>query len=168
MSDVLGSSVLHGLALGAVMTVVTVASLRQNPLIWLDDAPPDVRKRFGPIDARTRREKRTWGIVVAVALVATFAHLVAGVHHLGTFATFVAAYVAFQTFNLYDALVIDVPLVVLRPHWAFPDGAADAPSYRDARWHVRNWLVGVVGGVPLAGLVALLGWVGTWWMGRTS
>lgn len=152
----------HGAALSLAMTALIVASLKQNPRIWQDDAPRDVRARLGPMDDATREQKKRWGYVMLAILVGVFAPLAARTSGGGFVATWLAAYVCFETFNLWDALVIDLGLVIVRPAWAFPEGAGDSPSYRDPRWHARNWLIGVFAGVPFAGLVGGLAWlVGT-------
>lgn len=149
----------YGALLSATMSALVLVSLRQNPRIWLHDAPPDVRARLGPVDARTRRQRAAWAGVMLIGLVAIFAALAARTAALGPWATFVAAYVCFETFNLFDALVIDLGLIVFRPRWAFPPGAEDSPAYSDPRWHLRNWLIGVLLGLPVAGLVAAIAWL---------
>lgn len=141
------------------MGVLIVASLRHNPLIWLKDAPPDVRERFGPLDAQTDRQRKAWGLVMMAGLLVIFGQLARTTWPLGPLATFVASYVCFETFNLFDAVVIDLGLVLFKPRWAFPPGAEDSPSYRDPRWHLKNWLIGVVAGLPFAGLVTGVAWL---------
>lgn len=153
MTDAIRQGLLHGAGLSAFMGALIFLSLRQNPLIWLGDAPADVRARLGPIDDRTRRQRRAWGLLMFVGLGVVFGHLAWRTWPLGAMACFVAGFVCFETFNLFDAVVIDLGLVVFRPRWAFPPGAEDSPSYRDPRWHLGNWLKGVVAGLPFAGIV---------------
>ncbi len=153
MNDAIRMGLVWGAALSAFMGALIWASLKQNPLIWAGDAPPDVRARIGALDERTKRQKRSWGVVMVVGLVALFGSLAWRTFPLGLAPTFVAAFLCFQTFNLFDALVIDLGLVVLKPAWAFPPGTADSPSYRDVRWHLGNWLKGFAGGAVFAALV---------------
>ena len=158
MGDAIRFGLLYGAGLCAFMGALIYASLRQNPYIWLSDAPRDVQARIGPVDARTKRQKRAWGLVMAIGLVGLFGALAWQVWPSGALATFVAAYVCFQTFNLFDALVIDIGLVVLKPPWALPPGSEDSPSYRDPVWHLVNYGKGVVLGVPFAGVVCGAAW----------
>ena len=69
-----------------------------------------------------------------------------------------AAYVMFELFNLYDAIVLDIGLILLwAPDWAFVPGTKGHPSLRDWKFHVRAYLIGVLAGVPFAAIV-----VGIW------
>jgi hypothetical protein len=163
MSPWLQEALLHGALLCAYMSVIIFGSLRQNPRIWQQDYPPEVRARLEPQDARTRRQKAAWSVGMLVGLVLVFGRLVVRVEELsGGEAPFVlmagAAYVCFQVFNLFDAVVIDLGLAVWRPSWALIPGV-DTRALGDWRWHVRNYLVGVAVGVPFSLLVAGLGWV---------
>jgi membrane protease YdiL (CAAX protease family) len=141
------------------MTFLVYASLRQNPMIWLHDAPPDVRERFGEIDDKTKRQRSFWVVVMLVILLAVFVPLAYALWPQGKVAVYLGAWVCFQVFNLYDALVIDLYLVLVRPAWAFPKGAEESPSYRDPRWHLLNWLKGFFGGFVFAALVLLCAWL---------
>jgi hypothetical protein len=148
------------------MGVLIYASLRQNPLIWLGDAPKEVQQRFGPPDERTRRQRRGWALVMGAGVLAIFTTLAVRTAPLGGWAVALATLTCFELFNLFDALVIDVGLVVFKPSWAFPPGAADSPAYRDVRWHLTNWLKGAAGGFVVAGLVTGLTLVAQWLTSR--
>ncbi|MCB9639238.1 MAG: hypothetical protein H6727_10140 [Myxococcales bacterium] len=140
-------------------------SLRQNPLIWINDAPPDVRKRVGPVDKKTKRQQKIWGLIMLSGVALLFGVLAWPLRHQSPWIVFFASYVCFQTFNLFDALVIDLGLVIFRPSWAFPKDLGDSPTYRDPRWHLKNWLTGVVMGVPFAFVVAVLCWIAARFLG---
>ena len=75
-----------------------------------------------------------------------------GLH--GALVVFSTTYLAVQCFNLWDAVVIDLPLVLLQPRWAFPPGTESSPSYRDPRWHLANYGKGFLVGLPFAAIVA--------------
>lgn len=151
-------ALVHGAWLCGWMALVIVGSLRHDPRIWQGDAPRALQEQLGPIPAATQRRKRGWGVVMLVGLVGITAHLVhevAGQPGAGWLGFMVAAYVMFEVFNLFDALVIDVGLLLVwAPDWAFAPGTKGHPSLRDWRYHVRGYLVGVVGGVPFAAIVA--------------
>lgn len=149
----------HGVILCIFMLILIMLSLKQNPMVWLNDAPSAVRERFGPLDDRSRRQRAIWGLVMVLGLTLIFGHLAWSSWDLGLLPTFVAALLCFEIFNLFDALVIDLGLVVVRPRWAFPPGASDDPAYRDATWHLTNWVKGLVAGVPFAGIVLGIAWL---------
>ncbi len=154
-------ALVHGAILSAFMGALIGASLWQNPKIWANSAPPAIRAQVGPIDRRTRRQKSMWGVVMLAGLVLIFGRLVVRVaSQSGGEAPFLttaaAACVSFQVFNLFDAAVIDIGLTVFQPRWAMIPGV-DTSSLRDPRWHIKNFLIGAVMGVPFGLLVAGLG-----------
>lgn len=158
----------HGAALCAAMTVIVGVSLRQDPRIWTRSAPKDVAAALGPPGPATLRRRRAWGVVMLVVLGSIFGHLVLRIL-AGSPGAFPAAQVAlgswitFQCFNLYDAVVLDLGLVLFKPRWAFVEGTADLPGLRDPAWHLGNYLKGLVWGTAFAaivtGLAAALAWV---------
>lgn len=158
MTAVLVPALVHGAWLCAWMTFVIVGSLRHDPRIWQGDAPRALQEQLGPVPAQTRRRKLVWGSLMLVGLVGISAHLmgeVAARPDAGFLARMLAAYVMFEVFNLFDAVVIDVGLILVwAPDWAFAPGTKGHPALRDWRYHVRAYLVGVVAGVPFAAIVA--------------
>lgn len=153
----LPTALFHGALLCAWMTFVILASLRQDPRIWQNDAPKPLQELLGPMPDATRTRARIWGTVTFVGLVAISAHLmVVGVpSEAGFGARVLAAYVMFELFNVYDALVIDIGVILLwAPDWAFAPGSKGHPSLRDWRFHLRAFAIGVFAGVPFALLVA--------------
>lgn len=156
----------HGAALSAAMGVLIAASLKQDPMIWARSAPRDVQEKVGPPSPETLRRKRGWGVVLVVILAGVFGHLAvtlvrASPAGFPAWDVALASWVAFQVFNLFDAVVIDLGLVVFKPRWAFVPGTEDLPGLRDARWHLVNYLKGFVGGFVFAGLVTGLAFVGS-------
>lgn len=157
---VLTAALIHGALLCAWMTLVILGSLRHDPRIWQDDAPKPIQALLGPMPASTRRRRAGWGLVMVVGLVGLSVQLMtAGLPATtGIPDRLLAAYLMFELFNLYDALVIDVGLILLwAPDWAFVPGTKGHPALRDWKFHLRAWLIGVVAGVPFAGIV-----VGIW------
>lgn len=159
MSAVIVPALVHGAWLCAWMTFVVLGSLRHDPRIWQGDAPRALQELLGPPSRQTLRRKWVWGVLMLVGLVGVSAHLVGELAALPEGTSFgarmLAAYVMFEVFNLYDAVVIDVGVILVwAPDWAFAPGTKGHPSLRDWRYHVRAYLVGVVAGVPFAAIVA--------------
>lgn len=160
MQVALQLGLVHGLVLSLLMTGLVVASLRQDPLIWLRSSPRDVQAKVGPPPAASVRRRRGWGAVLLVILLGTFGHLASALPRpFAPGSYWVASWIAFQVFNLYDALVIDLGLVFFGPDWAFAPGTRALPGLRDPRWHVGNYLKGLVGGFVFATLATGLAWL---------
>lgn len=162
MSTILSAALLHGVVLCLVMSVIIFASLYQNPKIWVKSSPPDVRAFVGPMDPTTEKQRRTWGVLMMLSLIVIFGHLAQSVAALSPsvfWTVFWASYVCFQVFNLFDAVVIDLGLVLLKPKWAFLPGTAELPGLTDPKWHIKNYFVGVVIGAPFSLMVAGLAWL---------
>jgi hypothetical protein len=160
MSSVLTAALIHGALLCAWMTFVILGSLRHDPRIWQDDAPKVLQEQLGPMPPATRRRRAVWAVVMLVGLIGLSVHLMkSGLPSMtGIPDRLLAAYVMFELFNLYDALVIDVGVILLwAPDWAFVPGTKGHPALRDWKFHVRAYLIGVLAGVPFAGIV-----VGIW------
>lgn len=148
----------HGVVLSAAMSLLVAGSLRQDPMIWARSSPPDVQAFVGPPSPASRRRRKAWAVVMLCVLVVVFGHLAREVGPGETLGVAIAAWITFQLFNLYDALVIDLGLVLLQPRWAFVPGTENLPGLRDPRWHVRNYVKGFVGGFVFAGMVAGVAW----------
>lgn len=161
MSAAILPALVHGAWLCAWMTVVIFGSLRHDPRIWTRSAPPALRELLGAPPPATHRRRRLWATLMLIGLVGVPAHLMHDLAALPGGTDFavraLAAYLTFEVFNLYDALVIDIGVIVVwAPAWAFVPGTRGHPSLRDWRFHLRAYLVGVILGVPFALLVAAL------------
>jgi hypothetical protein len=147
-----------GLGLCAWMTLVIVGSLRHDPYIWQADLPAVLQERLPPVSAETMRRKRLWGALMIAGLALWVAALLAWTDT--PLRAAVATWLGFQLFNLFDALVIDVGLILLwAPPWAVPAEVRGHPALRDPRLHVRNYLLGALGGTLFAAMVAGLSWL---------
>ena len=165
MRPILMHALASGLALSVVLGVLLVAVLRANPEILLDDYPPDIRAKWGPMTARTKRQRV---VVAAGFVVALLAVVTWSLRTLPAFAardlTFASAFahfaVMFGTFNAFDWLVIDCGLVYWRPGFAVLPGTEGMAGYRDYRFHLRGFLIGIpvvlLGSALAAGVVSML------------
>jgi len=159
VSAVIAPALVHGAWLCAWMTLVVLGSLRHDPRIWQHDAPRALQELLGPPPPETAGRKRLWVVVMMVGLVGVSTLLMREVGALpggdGFGPRMLAAYVMFETFNLYDAIVLDIGVILLwAPDWAFVPGTKRHPSLLDWRFHVRAFFVGVALGVPFAAIVA--------------
>jgi hypothetical protein len=153
----------HALASGAVLSIVLTLSLLSvlwaNPEILLNDYPPDIRERFGPMSERAKRQR----IPVAVAMgVATLALVIAsfspirasGGGKISFVTAFVHLFVMFSTFNVVDLVLLDWPLVAISPRFMVLPGTEGSAGYKNYRFHFRGFLIGTVLIFVASGLIA--------------
>jgi hypothetical protein len=153
--------VVHALYCGALLSVLLgvlfaiVAIV--NAEIWLPDYPPDIRARFGPISDKARKQRQWVALPFGAILVGVLAWGIrAWAARTGDMAfadAFVITFVAFNTFNVFDLIVLDWLLfIVIRPPQIVLPGTKGAPGYRDFRFHVRASGKGLLGSIVLAAL----------------
>jgi hypothetical protein len=165
----LWSIVRHALAYGTVLSgiscVLLLGILRINPEIMLNDYPPDIRAKFGPMSQRTKRQRLPVAVFLgAMALgivAASFVEVRANSGgHIPFVTAFVHLFVMFSLFNLADLLILDWPLVAIRPTFMVLPGTEGLAGYKDYGFHLRGFLIGtvliLVISVLMAGVVAAL------------
>ena len=155
----LAHSLRFGLLLSAAMTTLILGSLAWRPLIWLGDAPAEVRAAAPPLGDADRRAKRFVTAIMLLLLVAIFGASFLALRDLsgGTLAfgdAAVSTFLIFMTFNLVDLLLIDWLLVVtLRPGFTRLPGLGAAAA-GDYTYHFHAFLKGTAGGAVLSLLLA--------------
>jgi hypothetical protein len=165
----LWSIVRHALAYGGVLSGISCALLLGilwiNPEILLKDYPPDIQAKYGPMSRRSKRQRIPvavlFGAVVLGVVAASFVEVRANSGgHIPFLTAFVHLFVMFSLFNLVDLLILDWPLVAMRPSFIVLRGTAGLAGYRDYGFHFRGFLIGTVlvliSSVLIAGVVAAL------------
>lgn len=156
----------HGLIFGLVLSflsgILIVTSLYLNPEMWLDDYPPDIKKRFGAMSEKAKRQRLLVSVLFLLMLlgipVLALVRLwqVHGIQPLLAEA-FLVTFVAWSVFNLVDLLVIDWLLIVrIRPARIVLPGTEGMPGYRDYGFHARGFLKGIVASVAVSLIVAAI------------
>jgi len=157
----LGFGLVLGIALGALLLVV----VRVNAEIMLNDYPPDVKAKWGPMTERTKRQRVFASGIFLVAILAIVAWSLATLPAFAvrdmTFASaFVYFAIMFGVFNVFDWLVIDCGLVYWQPHFAVLPGTEGLAGYRDYWFHFRGFLIGIpvvlIGSTVAAGVVSII------------
>jgi hypothetical protein len=165
MRPILTHALVSGLVLSFTLGALLIAVFRVNAEIMLDDYPPDIKARWGPMTARTKRQRWLAAalFLLAILLVVSWSleTLPAFAAHEMTFVPTVAYFsVMFGTFNAFDWLVIDCGLVYWQPAFAVLPGTEGMAGYHDYRFHFRGFLIGILvvlaGSVLAAGAVLLL------------
>ena len=158
-------ALLYGGVLSAVLCVLLLGLLWTNPEILLNDYPPDIRKKHGPMSERSKRQRVPVAIVIgAVALgivTASFSAVRAnGGGKIPFLTAFVHLFVMFSVFNVVDLLLLDWLLVAIGPSLLVLPGTEGSAGYKDYWFHFRGFLIGAVliffASGLMAGVVALL------------
>jgi hypothetical protein len=156
-----------GLTMSLVVGGLVLGSLRYNPEMWLQDYPPDVKAKFGPMSERARREQR---IFLVPFFVTFFSIPLRSAQRLkakngGALsfkAAFVHCFLLYELFVLFDTFVIDLGLVKLQPKWMVLPGTEGMAGYKDFDHTLKvtyfspgPWLGAVIISLIVAGVVTL-------------
>jgi len=149
----------YGGVLSAVLVVLLLGVLWINPEILLNDYPPDIRRRFGPMSERSKRQRIPVAIVIGVvALMIVIASLSTvptnGSGKIPFLTAFVHLFTMFSVFNVVDLVLLDWPLVAIRPRFIVLPGTEDSAGYKDYWFHFRGFLIGAVLVLVASGVIA--------------
>lgn len=152
---------LWGLVFGLAFCVITLILGRINAAMLLNDYPPDIRAKYGPMSPETRKQanKATLPLLATLGLI-----LVLGLGQLRsqtgalTFLnTFIVATMIFQVWNLIDLVLLDwFILLTLRPQFMILPGTEGLAGYTNYRFHFQKFLNGIVFTLILSGIVTLI------------
>ena len=166
ISTILSHSLLYGAVLSLLLSAFIVVTLLVRPMIWLNDAPPEIRAAAGPIGPADLRLQRWGGVAfIGLLIVVPFVALAGLRGPAGGSLTFgqaaLSAFVVLMTFNTVDLLLLDWLLVErLLPRRIAVPGAPGMPFTRGDAHHFRGFLIGtglsLVAAVVMGGVAALL------------
>ena len=149
-------SLVIGIVLSTVLTTMIVVSLLINKEMWLQDYPPDVKARWGPISEKAKRQHFVFAIAFFGVLIGAMAYDVIRLERVlrtppSSLVIFASIVIVLAVFNLVDAVIIDwLILLVLWPGLGVLPGTEGMAGYKDARWWTINLLKGFAL-APLAG-----------------
>jgi hypothetical protein len=149
---------LWGLIFGMVFCVATLIIGRINVEMLLNDYPPDIRAKFGPMSIETRKQANFASLPLLGALIAvtitSILQLRQSVGELTLANTLIVTIVMFQVWNLMDLILLDwFILMTLRPRFMILPGTEGLAGYRDYRFHFRKFLNGIFFTLILGGIV---------------
>lgn len=156
---VIRHALLYGGVLSAVMSVLLLGLLWMNPEILLNDYPPDIRKKYGPMSERSKRQRLPVAIVIGAVALGIVTASFSGVRTNGSgkipfLTAFVHLFVMFSVFNVVDLLLLDWPLVAIGPRFMVLPGTEGSAGYKDYGFHFRGFLIGAVLILVASGLMA--------------
>ena len=156
--------VLWGTVFGVVFSAAILIIGRINAKMILNDYPPDIRAKVGPMNKRTRKQASlasipllaTLGLVVAIGL----SQLRSQSGELTWQNTFIVSTIIFQMWNLLDLVLLDwFLLMTLKPSFMILPGTEGMKGYRDYAFHFRKFLNGIVFTLILSGIVTVIAMV---------
>jgi len=150
-----------GLIFGTTFCAATLILGRINAEMLLNDYPPDVRAKHGPMSAETRKQanKATLPLLTTLSLIILLGLVqLRNITGALTFLdTFLVTTMIFQVWNLIDLIVLDwFILMTLRPRFMILPGTEGLSGYRDYRFHFRKFLNGIVFTLILSGVVTAI------------
>ena len=151
IADIIYPALFYGVVISLVMTAVILITFRWNPEIWVHDAPPKIRGRYGPVSQKAIRDSRLAGIPTFLLLGGVLVYAIVAVYQRaggppGFWAIFLTLFVAMQTFNVIDLLIIDWLLVAtIKPKALMIPGTETWEGYDDYGFYVHGFGVGFIG-----------------------
>jgi hypothetical protein len=68
IADILYPALFYGVVISLVMTAMILITFRWNPEMWVHDAPPKIRERYGPVHQESIRDSRLAAIPTILLL----------------------------------------------------------------------------------------------------
>lgn len=162
------NALIFGLGLSLALTILTVASGSIALDMFVDDYPPDIKRKFGPMSPRAARLRPfvaalLFSTVLVIPILGLFA-LQGRIFSIPFLPALVFSTVTLIVFNIFDLLILDwLFFCTIQPRSMVLPGTAGMAGYRDYRFHFIGFLKGL--GFSAAGglLIALL-WTAIQWL----
>jgi len=137
---------------------------RINPEMWLNDYPPEIKKKHGPMSAKAARQRMVWGIPVMIFMLGFPFFVISQLAHnnpLTFWQVLGSLFILYTFFNLFDLLVMDwLIFCTIQPRLFVLPGTEGMAGYKDYGFHFRASLKGQIGltifALLGAGIVMLL------------
>lgn len=147
---IISHALLYGAILSGVVFTLILGLVKINPEIMLNDYPPDIQAKYGPMSERSKRQRIPVAILVIAVMVGIVTLSFRGVRgdpqgDLLFLPAFLHLFVMFSVFNLLDWLILDwLIIVTIRPGFMILPGTEGMAGYGDYWIHFRGFLIGVV------------------------
>jgi hypothetical protein len=161
-------AVFYGLVLSLVLTILTVVSGTIALDMFVDDYPPDIRQKYGPMSPRAARLRPyvaalLFITVLVVPIIGLFA-LQAEILAVPFLPALVFSVTTLLVFNIYDLIILDwLFFCTIQPRAMVLPGTEGMAGYRDYRFHFLGFLKGLgfsaVGGLLIAVFWLILQWL---------
>jgi hypothetical protein len=135
---------LNGSVINGGVAATVFSSLYVNPMIWVHDAPADIREKAGPKNAKTKWQTMLFGIPFMLILFGGIVHSNLQLKrqregNLPFKLAFWQAYGLLLYFWLFDLVIIDwLCLLTLKPKFALIPGTEGLAGNDDYAFHLRE------------------------------
>lgn len=158
-------------AFSVMMTVLCIGGILYNREMLLNDYPPDVKAKWGPISQKARKERNVYAVILFAAIIGWLIYVpIRLTDALGSTPNFLAMFVCiaiiYSIFNLWDAFIIDwLLLTKMFPQIVILPGTESMAGYTD----MKLWTINLLKGIPIslmmglisAGASSLVMWIGS-------
>ncbi len=149
MSTLFLQNLTNGLIYSLIVGSLFMLIGRINPEMWLDDYPPDIKQKFGPMSPKTNRLRLILGIPTLLFLLGFPFFVVfqyAQEATLTFWQVFGSLLMLYTFFNLFDLLILDWLIFnTIQPRFIILPGTEGMAGYKDYGFHFRGSLKGQVG-----------------------
>ncbi len=149
MSPLFLQNLTYGLLYSLVIASAFLLLARINPEAWLNDYPPDIKTKFGPMSPKANRQRMIFGIPVMLFMLG-FPFFVIVQHAQDSPLTFWQMFgsllTLFTVFNVFDLLIMDWLIFnTIQPKFTILPGTEGLAGYKDYGFHFRASLKGQIG-----------------------
>ena len=161
-------ALIYGLVLSLVLTILLVISGAIALDMFVNDYPPDIKQKYGPMSPRTARLRPyiasllfiTILVIPIIGLFALQAELLA----VPFLPALVFSGITLLVFNIFDLLILDwLFFCTIQPRSMVLPGTEGTAGYRDYRFHFIGFLKGLgfsaVGSLLIASFWMALQWL---------
>lgn len=162
-TQLLTQNLLYGTIYSLIVAVALLLMGWINPEMWLEDYPPDIKARFGPMSAKTKRQRLIYGLpflafMIGFPIFAVFQF--AQMAELTYWHVFGSLLFMYTFFNLTDLFVLDWLIFnTIQPRFIILPGTEGMAGYKDYGFHFRGSIKGQIGltiaSLFIAGLLML-------------
>ena len=160
------TGILYGFVFSLLFSALLLVMIKINPEMMLNDYPPEIKARYGPVSEKTKKQRKPFVIlflliVIGVPLLSIMRldQMIAGVPSF--LEIFVNIFTLFLVFNIVDLLILDwLIFCAITPRFIVLPGTEGMAAYKDYGFHFRGFLIGcvicLVSALAFASLAALV------------
>ena len=162
------NALIYGLVLSLVLTLLTAISGTIALDMFVDDYPPDIKKKYGPMSPRAARLRPyiatlLFITVLVVPTIGLFA-LQAEIDSVSFLPAVIFSGIALLVFNTFDLIILDwLFFCTIQPRSMVLPGTEGMSAYRDYRFHFIGFLKGL-GFTVVGSLLIAIFWMIVQWL----
>jgi hypothetical protein len=156
---------IYGIVFSLLFSALLLVMVKINPEMMLNDYPPDIKARYGPVSEKTKQQRKPFVILLLLILfgvpllsILRLDQMIAGVPSF--LEVFIDIFVLFLVFNILDLLILDwLIFCTITPKFIVLPGTEGMAGYKDYGFHFRGFLKGtiicLVSALVFAGIASL-------------